>query len=406
MSERSGQPMGAADQQGPADWTDDPVLRALRAPATPEELATETEYLTMFRAVSTLPAAEVRPSRPLRRIGRLGVGTATVMATVVLTGGVAAAAYTRTLPGPVQEIAHGMLGPIGVPAPPAPRREAAPVTARVPAPTIATPRAEPTHRPGKSHSPKLRDEPGASPTRPAHPDHSPSAGPAIVPDTVAPSPTEDITQPTPTTSTPSPTEPTEPTEPTTTPPLPPPPTITSTVSSTRVPWQESVVVTGRVTADDGSPLRRRPVALLGRKAGDPGWQVLARARTDRTGTVRLTTTVEATTRLVLRSGRGVRSPKVRVVMIPSISAWATGMSPTPGTHIRILASGAQSGDTVTLFRRQRGQLVTVATTTVDGQGRALIDLPTTIDKGLRVRLDRTPRHAAVRAPVVSRTTTP
>ncbi len=360
-----------SDQQD--RWGDDPVSRALRAPGTPEELAGEAEYVAMFRAVSTPVPAGVRTGRSL---GRVGVAAATVMATVVLTGGVAAAAYTRTLPGPVQEIAHGVLGPIGVPAPPAQRREASPSKTRGVTP--------PTHRPTPAATPTPR------PTKPATADPSPESRPAAT----ATAPVPMATEPAPSATTPVTPSPTAPPEPdATTPPPPLPlPVVTATVSSNRVPWQETATVTGRVATEDGSPLRRRVVTLLGRAPGDTAWQVLARARADRYGTVRLSTTIETTTRLVLRSGRGVRSAPMRVVMLPSVSAWAT--TSTTGTRIRVATSGGQPGDTVTLLRRLNGQLVPVTTTTLDAQGRALLTLPTSGER-LRVRLDRTRQHAAV-----------
>ncbi len=376
-----------SDQQGPADWTDDPVTQALRAPATPEELAAEAEYVMVFRTVS---AAGRTVARPGRSLGRIGVAAATVMTTVVLSGGVAAAAYTQTLPGAVQEIAHGVLGPIGVPPAPAQRGQAMPTEVRSPHPSTPTPRPKPA-------------EPVAGTTKPARPDPSPDAQPAArstSTSTTAPVPSPaEATTPQATSTTPTPSL-TAPAEPDATTPAPPPlsaPTITAAVSSTRVPWHGSVVVTGRVTADNGTALRRRPVSLLARQAGDTGWQVVARTRADRSGTVRLTATVDATTRLVLRSGRGVRSTPMRVAMVPSVSAWAT--TTASSTRIRVLVSGAQAGDTVRLLRRQGGQLVSVTTATLDARGRAVVVLPTTDETRLRVRLDRTPGHTAVRVPV-------
>src|SRR5438309_4954989 len=92
------------------EWANDPVVRALHADGTAQELAGLDPVLAEFRAA-------VPSLRPTRRLAhRLGTGATTVIVAVGLTGGVAAAAYTRTLPGPLQSAMHSLLGPLGVPA--------------------------------------------------------------------------------------------------------------------------------------------------------------------------------------------------------------------------------------------------------------------------------------------------
>ena len=88
-------------------WGDDAIVRALRAPGTAHELADRERYVAAFRASRT-SRSNVSPLR--RGVRRLGAGGTTVIAVVALSSGVAAAAYTRHLPGPVQRVVHDVLG--------------------------------------------------------------------------------------------------------------------------------------------------------------------------------------------------------------------------------------------------------------------------------------------------------
>src|SRR5262245_41677434 len=91
-----------------ADWADDDLVRALRAPGTATELADEQRFVAAYRET-----AGSRVRSLTRRAGRLGAGGTAVVVTVAVTSGVAAA-YTGHLPDPVQQIAHTV---IGAPAP-------------------------------------------------------------------------------------------------------------------------------------------------------------------------------------------------------------------------------------------------------------------------------------------------
>jgi hypothetical protein len=100
----------------------DRLLSALTAEASPEELAGRDAALAAFRESGRRRAAgrAGRWRRGLRLPGpvprllpfRLAVITAAV---VIAVAGVAAAAYNRVLPGPVQDAAHSVFAPLGVP---------------------------------------------------------------------------------------------------------------------------------------------------------------------------------------------------------------------------------------------------------------------------------------------------
>src|SRR5579884_3703325 len=134
-------------------WRDDPLVQALTAPGTAEELADEQRALDTFRSAGP---------RRLRMLHRLGAGGTALSIALVASGGVAAAAYSRALPAPLQQAASTVFGWAAVPAPPpAARRIAsgnhAHLAARarpagsapaVVSPPAVTPAATPTKRTG------------------------------------------------------------------------------------------------------------------------------------------------------------------------------------------------------------------------------------------------------------------
>jgi hypothetical protein len=127
------------------------LLAALNAAPHDGELAGHARVLAEFRRRG-LPARARRSARRRRRslTSLTAKAAAAAAAAAVALGGVAAAAYTGTLPAPAQQFAHGV---IGAPPPPPGDRPGAP---------------RPSHRPGA---------PRATPSRPdaAGPD---AAGPA------------------------------------------------------------------------------------------------------------------------------------------------------------------------------------------------------------------------------------
>src|SRR5215212_6521076 len=96
-------PMNRSDD----NWDGDDLVRALRAPGRPSELAGEERYVAAFRAART-SRGNVSPLR--RGVRRLGTGGTAIVVAVGLSSGVAAAAYTNHLPDPVQRAVHEVLG--------------------------------------------------------------------------------------------------------------------------------------------------------------------------------------------------------------------------------------------------------------------------------------------------------
>jgi hypothetical protein len=124
------------------------LLAALNAAPQEGELAGHARVLAEFRRRGGMP---VHARRSARRRSRLltvlltAKAAAAAAAAAVALGGVAAAAYTSTLPAPAQKFAHSM---IGAPSP--------------------SPSASPSHRPGTPHAtPARTDAAGPDATGPA-----------------------------------------------------------------------------------------------------------------------------------------------------------------------------------------------------------------------------------------------
>ncbi len=82
-------------------WHDDPLVRALRAPGTDDELAGEAEFLAAFRAAQPPPAPTPIGAGRLRRAGRrLGGGGTAVVVAVALGAGAPRRRTPRTCPTP------------------------------------------------------------------------------------------------------------------------------------------------------------------------------------------------------------------------------------------------------------------------------------------------------------------
>lgn len=109
----------------------EPVIAALRGPASDEELRGFPAALTTYRGA-------LAPRRGRWLLTRtFGTGAAGVAVGALLTGGVAAA-YSAHLPDPVQRVAHRLLGPLGVPEPARPASQRRPTRlTSAPGPTAA-----------------------------------------------------------------------------------------------------------------------------------------------------------------------------------------------------------------------------------------------------------------------------
>jgi hypothetical protein len=126
------------------------LLAALKAAPQDGELAGHARVLAEFRHRGGRP---VHARRSARRRSRLltvlltAKAAAAAAAAAVALGGVAAAAYTSTLPAPAQQFAHSMIG--------------------APSPS-PSPSASPSHRPGTPHAtPARTDAAGPDATGPA-----------------------------------------------------------------------------------------------------------------------------------------------------------------------------------------------------------------------------------------------
>ena len=100
----------------------DQLISALTADGRPDELAGRDAALAAFRAASqraaTEPTLRQRRFAPFRRplTGWLPPRlTAIAAVAAVVVAVIVAAAYTQALPGPVQDAAHTVFAPLGVP---------------------------------------------------------------------------------------------------------------------------------------------------------------------------------------------------------------------------------------------------------------------------------------------------
>lgn len=94
----------------------DHLIRALTADGRPDELADRDAALASFRAASQRGAADGVAGPPRGKPFRgLNARLTVIGAALAVAAGVIAAAYTHALPEPVQEVAHSMFAPLGVP---------------------------------------------------------------------------------------------------------------------------------------------------------------------------------------------------------------------------------------------------------------------------------------------------
>jgi hypothetical protein len=334
-----------------APFRDDPLLVALRAPAEQHELAGEEAAVATFR--SSLPAS-VRRRRALKRAG---IGGAGVILGLALTGGVAAA-YTRTLPDPVQNAFHAVIDPLPLPAPPAaqakvhrpkphvaapvqPRRVPSPHPTGKPVPGVASPHPTATG-PGR---------PAAAPTRSGAPSTSPT-------------------------------------------PAPPRPSLTAAVSRRVVPVHAQVVLSGRLSRG-AEALPGRLVYAAQLDAGQNAWRRVASGRTGSDGTVSLTVPALTTNvRLRLVTGQGVTSPQLPVSVVPKLSV----SSARSGNErvVTVTADGGRPGDGLVLLRRDGDAWTRIGSTSLGSEnaGRFTVPGPGAARVRYRVRLPATARHAA------------
>lgn len=400
-----------------------PLEGALRAPGTPDELSEEARYVAMFRAAQD-PVPVVAPGGARRAaMRRLGAGSTLALVFAVASAGVAAA-YSRSLPDPVQRAFHSVLSPIGVP-PAEPRQQPSLPQARATAaptppdpsaaPSPATPSgsaAEPsggsTPSSSASASSTLGAAPSAGPTDAATPSGPATPTDAPTDDTsVSPSPTAPSSPtgtPAPTTS-PLPTPTTPPSEPGTPTPTGTPAApvvapasvrIVSAGAAQRVAPGGTAVVAGEVRAADGAPVAGAAVVLQARTDG--AWHRVSVTRTAADGSVAVATgPLDQSTSVRLRSS-GLTSTAWRLVVQPSLTV-AVQSHPSV-TTLSVAATGGRAGDAVVLLAQRDGMLVTQARGVLDAAGGVRFDVATpTRSTRYVVRLPATSRHAFAQTPM-------
>jgi hypothetical protein len=400
-----------------SDEIDDTTLEdALRAPGSAAELADEETYRAMFREARTAAVVPVgtsggvvRPARTAAR--RVMTGSALVAVFAVGSTGVAAA-YSASLPDPVQRAVHSVLAPLGVPAVerqrPVARPPAAPAPATLPgapAPSAhrseqpsASPTTHPETAPSASVSPVAVPTPteiSASPsevlpTESSSPSQSPSQSPSDSPSSSPSESPSDSASPSPT-SEPTPTESASPT------PKPADVVIVSAGARKKVAPGGTAVVTGRVTTANRSPVPNRRVVL--QVHGPAGWRQLVVARTGSDGSVDLATPpLQRTTKVRLRVG-ALHSAAWRIVTQPTLTASA--QTAAGASTVTATAAGAQAGDRVLLLTRRDGALVQEGQGRLDDHGAVTFGLTAPdVDRTYVVQLPATAAHAATQVRVV------
>jgi hypothetical protein len=307
----------------------DVLLSLLAAEPTPDELAGESAALAMFRS-SRLPAAAVpgphapepsapgprppgphasRPHAPGRRapspreLSRPASGWRSrparrLAAAVALAAaaGFAIAAYTETLPGPLQHVAYGALGFAGVP------------DSHHPGPATASPNPAGSGRArGGSHAPG-----GTRPSAPTSPQPGTTASASGPPPAAGPE------------------------------------ALSVATASGHVVAGGSEKFTGQLT-DHGRAVAGARLSLLERAAGQPSWRPVGSATTGANGRAVLTVadlTRNAGFRLA-GPGRELSQP-VLVIVIPPVSASAAS-GPAGRSDVLTASSPlASSGDAVVL----------------------------------------------------------
>jgi len=378
------------------DDDNDPTTleQALRAPGTPAELGAEESYRAMFREVRREAALPVAPAVPPRTgrttVRRLGTSSTLAVVFAVAGGGVAAAAYSTNLPDPVQRAVHSVLAPLGVPqaesqrlvdrAPERRAPETAPDHARTPtAPGSAEPTSNPSAPPSASESVTPdASRPSVTPQTPAVPQSTPSSAPSDSPVSTPPSPV----------SSPAATAPPRP--------KPADVSIGSAGATHQVAPGSTTVITGQVTAADGTPVADRQVVLQQRGPG--GWRRIAVARTAADGSVSVSTgAAQRTTTYRLRAGK-VRSATWRLVVQPTLTA--TARTAGRSAVVTATASGGQPGDQVRLLTRRNGTLVQEGWAALDSGGQARFEIAAPKrDRVYVVQLPATRAHAGTRVQV-------
>jgi hypothetical protein len=312
------------DGAASADPGLDQLFRILTGGPAPDELAGEQDALAMFRANvsplaagaaadgATVPIPARRPAgqpkrsvrHPFRGSARWGLRLAAAGAIAI--GGGITAAYAAVLPAPVQNLAHAVLGIVGVPD--AHHQHHGGTSpghghhAGSPAGQSSTSPAGPAH-----HSPAAKPSPSA------HASASPSASPTVSPSSSAPAR---------------------------------PAVLSASAASADIAAGSQPVIDGQLT-QSGTGIKGVTVTLMERLVGHPFWHVAGTGQTTSTGNVAITgRPLAANAVFRLRVTDGVHSASVLVTVTPQIDVLLT-----PGT------SGLRDLLTVSTEYAHRGNVV-------------------------------------------------
>ncbi len=381
--------MSEHDESSPQEddlepWAEDDLVRALRAPASPGELAQQQAYVAAYRHEMGPGAAAGPRSRAARRLA--AGGTAVVL--VALSGGVAAA-YTGNLPQPMQQLAHTVMG---APAPETPAAPAgAPSSSAAPHEDADT-AADSLAGPGSVESPNSRGaQPPAGPG--GQPSGQPSAQPSAQPSKPPAADSGGGRDPGPDGGA----SPTPQDDPTSAPPPAPPALATIAGGSHLAGYGQTVRLTGRLSTSSGLPVAGYPLALQVRR-GDR-WQTVTRTATGASGTATATSLPVGGLEHYRWRTRGVHSRAWQIKVRPTLSASATVGD--QDSAILATAVGASPGDGVVLYVMVRAQPREVARARVTADGSASFAIRTPARRRVFVvRLLPTASHVGARARVL------
>lgn len=376
-------------------WRDAPLVQALTAPGTPEELGGEHDAMQMFRRFGT---------RHLRMLRRLGTGGTALTIALVASGGVAAAAYSQSLPSPLQSAASSVFGWAGVQPPTlhiqrvAAHRSTHLIAGDARTGTVQPPAGSP---PPPAPLSSLSSPSPTAPRRHVRPASSPRPSPSATAATASASgsPSASASSPPADSSSPAPT-PSDSSTATSPPPAPQPATMTAVVDETRIPYNGNVQLTGQLLDADGNPVPHHRASLWERKPG-AGWKLLAYLESDDNGEVQASVgPITTDIGLALRCAH-LHSDGFRIVMLPLLSASVVSDSSSGTDTLSISAQGAQAGDPVTVLRRVDGSWQAVGHVTLDGDGYASYTRPQPKhDVVLRLVLPADEEHGAATTKVV------
>jgi hypothetical protein len=331
------------DLTEPADPALNGLIRALTADGTAAELAARPAALAMFRD----------SRRPRHR--RFAVSMGTAAAAVVLAGGISAA-YAAALPAPVQHIAYGMLGSIGVPD-----------THRV----MPSPGSSSGLHGLAATSPPASSARGSAPPRSSAPASSAPASPGCP--CPASQPEAGVAS-----------------------------TLVLTTAQAQIPADGDAVLSGRLAAGSRPEAGVR-VRLYERPAGTSDWWEAASGVTDGSGDVTLTVPgLISNAAFRLAGPKGAVSAPVAITVIPQVF-----LDVTPGLlpgrdRLTVLAPFADPGDVVVLQERSGGVWHRVAAHGLGLDDRTFFSvlIPAAGDAEYRVVLPRTIAHGrSVSSPV-------